>query len=157
MLCSLLLNDELGQKFFNPQNVHQTFELAFNLVEQSIAVGHGGQSGGGPDRAWMFCHCVDLFVDLLQSKEVFLPLLEFQRLPACLGVLIKALGNDSGNTVLPPPHPSLRPSPPCLPRAVDDSGIAHLVRRAWGPASPADLRQVPDQPSHVWSHLRSRR
>ena len=115
MVCSLLLNDELGQKFFNPQNVHQTFELAFNLIEQSIAAGHGGLQSGQPGRAWMFCHCVDLFVDLLQSKEVFLPLLEFQRLPACLGVLIRALGNDSGNTVLaplPPLAPAVAAVPP---------------------------------------------
>eukprot|EP00040_Diaphanoeca_grandis_P019081 m.100524 g.100524 ORF g.100524 m.100524 type:complete len:846 (+) comp27251_c1_seq1:167-2704(+) len=91
-LINLLLNDDLGEKFFNQQNVHQTFELVFNLIERCLS--------NQQQLDWIFFHCLDLFIDLLSSKDVHHPLYYSKRLPKTLQLLAQAVATVSASAVL---------------------------------------------------------
>lgn len=48
LLTSLLINENLGQKLFNPQNIDQTLQMAINLMQDAFpaAVSSPSQSYG---------------------------------------------------------------------------------------------------------------
>lgn len=71
-LASLLLNEPLGQKLFNRENIDQTLEMTFNVIQECLGThGRGGPQARGEDAAqfWVFANCIDLLVSLTQSAD----------------------------------------------------------------------------------------
>ena len=76
-----------GEKLFNAKNVHQTFALVFNLIEESF-----GADASGSTRLWILTHSVDLFVDLVSKADVAHALLKYSGLKASIVAIIGFLG-----------------------------------------------------------------